>query len=173
MKGFLVLLLALAPAMAAAERTELLDGRVKMEIPEGLAPMSPEDVAGKYHGRQPDLVLTDETTRINVAFGVERVEPGVFVVTPESLQQMRTALEEGVEILEWRKGEIRRIGGLESIYFEFVTEPEDDDPFDILNIMVVTQRGKEVIGINLNCTTDLEERCRALWEEIDKSLRMR
>ena len=166
-------LLAMAVSVVRAEPITVLDGRVRLELPENFVELTPAMLARRYKRGTPQAAFTDPGGRMDVALTVRPLDPGEVPVTPAALAEMRAGIEESVSIATWRSAEIRRIGGLEAVYFEFVSDPADEEGSQALNHLIITARDGELIAINIGCQIVLEAVCTEMSTQVIRSLRMR
>ncbi|TWT05100.1 hypothetical protein [Reyranella sp. CPCC 100927] len=148
-----VLLLLVAALPAAAQRTELYDGTVSLQLPAGFRPMTPAEITLKYPRSQPPQFAFTSSDGLTQTIAVSRLRfpPG----SPPPLgdlgneMQRRVALQTGAVV--HRHGLVE-IGSRQWYAIEFQS-PAADQPVE--NIMRVTMANDHIIILTANVVSRL------------------
>jgi len=167
----LVAALSIGTALAADEELKprtLLDGKVTMLVPASFTVMSDGDRTTKYPGtNRPALVLTDATTTVNIAFGVQPME-----MRPE---QLRRYLEAARHNLPTHEGVTLNSSGIRTIHGrEFMVVDMDTANSDGVarNIMAMTPFSGHALLVSYNCMVSRDAECGALGLRLIESIKV-
>lgn len=140
------------------EPRSMVDDRVSLLMPEGLALMDSEALAFKYPSdRRPTDVYTDESGGLNVI-----VNHTAEAMTIAGLDQARQFTEQMFGRMdptaEWVVSEMRSVQGRDWFYLDFRSTASG---VPIRNMMSATSLGGTMLAVTVNMTGDLE----AAWAE--------
>jgi hypothetical protein len=169
--GLAFLLLLAVPAQAqngALVRHSLLDGRVTVDLPQALQPMSEEMKRTKYPGaRRPTVAFSNATG--SVSFGLSWTAQRLDAQTV-GLQtaQLRSQLDKTGRVLRWHGTDVLAIDGREVGLLDFDTKAIDADIRNRILLAVVDGR---LLLMTINMTKTDEPQWRPLSDRVIRSLR--
>jgi hypothetical protein len=149
----LCVLLLLVALPAAAQRTELYDGGVSLQLPAGFRPMTRAEITRKYPRSQPpQFAFTDsDSLAQTIAVSRLRFSPGSPLPLSElgADMQRRVAVQTGVTI--HRHGLVE-IGERQWYAIEFMS-PAVDQPVE--NMLRVTTADSHIVILTANVISQL------------------
>jgi hypothetical protein len=162
----ILMLVVALPAMA--QRTELYDGSVSLELPAGFRPMSQAEIAQKYPRSQPPQFAFTDSDRLTQTIAVSRLRfpPGSPPPLAElgAEMQRRIAVQTGVTVHRHGPVEI----GLRSWYAIEFTSPAADQPIE--NLMRITMVDNHIVILTANVVSrqfsEREAALRAVIESV-------
>jgi len=151
--ALLVLLLLVVALPAAAQRTELYDGTVSLQLPTGFRPMNQAEIAKKYPRSQPPQFAFTDSDGLAQTIAVSRLRfpPG----SPPPLSdlgvemQRRVALQTGVTV--HRHGLVE-IGPRQWYAIEFQSAAVDQP---VENMLRVTMANDHIVILTANVVSRL------------------
>jgi hypothetical protein len=164
--------LLLAPAASAQEfvRHTLLDGRVTVELPPTLQPMSEEMKRLKYPGANaPALAFsdTDGTVSFAISWTQNRLDPpNVGAQT----RQLRAQLDAVSRVLRWHGSEVLTLDGRDVGLLDFDSKAIDTE---IRNRLLLISLEGRMLLLTVNMTKALEPAWLPISERVLKSVRFR
>jgi hypothetical protein len=137
MLGLVLLLIAL-PAMA--QRTDLYDGAVSIQLPSGFRPMTQAEISQKYPTTQPPQFAFTDSDRFTqtIAFGRRRTPPG----DPPPLAEVGATMQRqiaGLKGITMRQHGPLEIGGRPWYAVEFQSTAIDQQVENLMRITVADQ----------------------------------
>lgn len=144
----LLLTLLLFTSSALARPTQLLDGRLTLDLPEGFVQLSAEEIGRKFPPQRPPKVAFANNRKhmsvtVAVTLSEATVKPGELTAFGEYLKKALSATGEVVS-----HGQVE-IGG-RSWYRILLKTQAVDQP--VRNEILVTPMGSQVMMLNLNST---------------------
>ena len=125
----------------------------EMKIPEGFHNLRLEFIKRKYpNENRPQLVYTDGTTKINIAFSEteHEVSPSGFeTFVYNVLNTVRRAQPNGKMLTD----SIKEVNHIRLGYFDFITPSLEDE---IYNLMVIFLHKGQANFLTINCPSDLK-----------------
>jgi hypothetical protein len=169
-----ILLVLLAPAASAQDgafvRHTLLEGRVTVELPPTLQPMSEEMKRMKYPGANaPSLAFsdTDGTVSFAISWTAHRLDtPNVGAQT----RQLRSQLDAVSRVLRWHGSEVLMLDGRDVGLLDFDSKAIDTE---IRNRMLLTSLEGRMLLLTFNMTKELEPAWLPISERVVQSVRFR
>lgn len=153
----------------ASRTVALFDDRLTLQIPDAFVEMDDETKNVKYpRGTPPQLVLTDETTKINLA--VDRRPLPTEMTSAQLMLALMQSIKTQMTIDKWGATGTTEIGDLQVSYLEFDVDAMETDNYDIYNRLIVFIDGDHFIILNFNCTTDFGSRCADMATQVQSSL---
>ncbi len=147
----------------------LFDGRLALRVPDAFVEMDDETKNVKYpRGTPPQLVLTDDSTKINLA--VDRRPLPAEMTSAQLMLALMQGLKTQMTINKWGATGTTEIGDLQVSYLEFHIDAMESDDYDIYNRITVLIDGDHFIILNFNCTTDFGSQCADMATEVQSSL---
>ncbi len=141
----------------------ILNGKITLRMPKLFSIMSPELASLKYPSeRRPNIIYTDESTTINLAFNMTPhvlTEAGVA----EFQENMIDVLEQAQPSAEWLDTDVIEINDKTIGFIEVITPAIDGDIFNLMFFASID--GQALIG-TFNCMEeDLED-----WRPIARAM---
>lgn len=141
----------------------LLNGKITLRMPKLFSIMLPELASLKYPSeRRPNIIYTDESTTINLAFNMT---PHVLTETgvAEFQENMIDVLEQAQPSAEWLDTDVIEINDKTIGFIEVITPAIDGDIFNLMFFASID--GQALIG-TFNCMEeDLED-----WRPIARAM---
>lgn len=142
---------------------ELLDGRVRLTLPDNLAAMDPELAALKYpSNRRPDPLFCDRTG--SVSLGLTHTQAEVrgetIVEFSRAMQQTLQRLQSSAQFMD--EG-VKVIHGRPVSWFEFIAPAIDGD---IYNLMAFLELEGRALLVGLNCP----DKVMSQWRPVAKGI---
>jgi hypothetical protein len=149
----------------------LFDDRLTLEVPDAFVEMDDETKNLKYsRGTPPQLVLTDESTKINLA--IDRRPLPAEMTSAQLMLALMQGIKTQMTINKWGASGTTEIGDLQISYLEFHIDAMESDDYDIYNRITVFIDGDHFIALNFNCTTDFGARCADMATKVQSSLKL-
>ena len=144
----------------------LLDGQVTMLVPASFTVMSDADRRLKYPGtNRPAQVLTDATTTVNIALGVQQME-----MKPGDLENFLAAARHN---LPERPGVTIHSSGIRTIngrdFMVIVMDTTNTDGV-VQNVMAMTPFAGHALLVSYNCMPSRDAGCGALGNRLIESI---
>ena len=135
------------------ERTQLLDNKIEMLLPEGFEPMERELVEQKYPGpKAPTLVYSDDRGTVNIA--VNHTKDRVSAVQlPFAHIFFVAVFKSQFPSAKWFRNELTTINGREFFIFDVRTPARDTD---VRNIIAGTSLDGRLLIVSFNVTKERE-----------------
>ncbi|MFT3945389.1 MAG: hypothetical protein QM763_00330 [Agriterribacter sp.] len=171
MKTFLIALSLLTCAnFIELEKRSLLDNKVEILMPKDFTAMSQENVLKKYPGaNRPKLVLTDESTTVNLAFSV--LENPADSSTIEAYRDaIKKSYKARFPTATWVSDGVTRINGKNVGYIKVIIEATDQK---IFNYLFMTDSGGKLLLGTFNCLEKDMKSWLPVSEEIINSLKVK
>jgi len=163
----LALLIVIGPAAAeeALEGRTLLDGKVTLQVPASFKPMSDEHRKIKYPGANaPSVVLTDESTTMNIALDHKPV-----AIAPNQVKELEAPMRQQFASAKLNSAGMRSINGQDFLVID-VDVPLADGPNH--NHMAFTSFQGRMLIISYNCMLSRNADCGALGNRVIDSIRL-
>lgn len=166
--GFLLLLVAL-PALA--QRTELYDGSVSLQLPAGFRPMTPGEISQKYPRAQPPQFAFTDSDRFaqTIAVSRRRLPPGDRPPLAEVGAQIQRQLA-GLEGVKMRQHGPVEIGSRSWYAIEFQSTAIDQP---VENLMRVVLADDHLLIVTANVTSRLFQQHQGALRAALESLALR
>ncbi|MDB5052140.1 MAG: hypothetical protein JWM44_190 [Bacilli bacterium] len=149
------------------ENVSLFSKKVEILIPKGFKVMSKEDAKLKYPSdNRPNLIYTDATGSINVAFSNTSNKVSNDKIT-ETKSQMKAAFENVYPEATWYKDDVIKIHDKQVGYFELLTPGMDTE---IYNLIFFAELNGKLFMTTVNCKKDQMDKWRPIASEIMKSI---
>ena len=143
----------------------LIDGRVTMLVPENFKPLEEKYRLLKYQGANPPtFVLSDETTRFNLAAELRSVP-----LQPEELPELAKAMPSQLSHAKFHAAGLRTLNGHEFAVFDMDTPAMDGT---IRNIMAMTSLDGKLLVISYNCLISKDAGCDVVGRKIIESIKL-
>jgi hypothetical protein len=165
----LILLPVCSFGQASLETRKLFDGKVELMVPPEFKPMTVEIMDKKYPGQQPDVVLTDDNTEVNI----------VAIRTKQLLQSsqieaykdfMMASLKKSHPDAEWLDSGVKTINGKRVGYFKMLSNAVDQKVF--VYYFFTDMDGRALI-MTFNCTEKLLPTWKDTADSIVSSLKVK
>lgn len=149
-------------------RAEIMNGKISILIPEGFREMTASEIAIKYPtNNAPNLVYTDESTKINLSFGHTK-NP----IKESQLSELHKVLDAQNRQIskQLMKSELQEINGQKASVIEMITPALDSD---IYNLMYHTSYQGTLLVTSFNLTTDKMDKWQKVASAVIESIELK
>lgn len=149
-----LLIAGLTLAMSIQAATFSVPGvPIRFEAPEGLTPLTAEEIRSNYpRGQPPSLVLGHKNLVTSI---VVEAHQGGSSVPPMSLEALKagieTSLEDEISEMEWLRREIIELHGHRWVHFELTYDTRNTSTH---NMVLVTVVGAQYVFVHFNSTRE-------------------
>ena len=156
---------ALSGAQAAdpLQSRTLLDGKVTMLVPGGLAPMSDADKKERYPGRNaPAYVLTNDDWSVNIAFDLKQI-----AMKPEEVAELEAPMRQQLSAAKINAIGVRKLNGADFLVIDAdMTTPDAT----IHNLIAMGSLDGRMLVISYNCLLNQDPACGAIGPKLIGSI---
>jgi hypothetical protein len=161
----LIFLIGPAGAEEALESRSLLEGKVSMQVPASFTPMSDQHRKLKYPGANaPALVLTDESSTVNVA-----LDHKPMAIAPDQVKLLEEPMRQQFASAKLNSAGMRSINGRDFLVIDVDVSLPDGTNHN--HIAITSLEGRMLI-VSYNCMLSRDANCGTLGSRVIESIRM-
>jgi len=155
---------AVAQAAEPLQSRVLLDGKVTMLVPNGLALMSDADKRERYPGRNaPAYVLTNDDWSVNIAFDHKQLS-----MKPTEVGELEGPMRQQLAGAKINASGVRKINGADFLVIDADVNMADDAKLH--NLIAVTSLEGRMLVISYNCLLNFDAACGAIGPQLVGSI---
>ena len=162
-----------AVLLASCGSEQAPDDDFIISVPDGFSKLSKEQIKTKYGdgANTPKVVYADtlDRMRISIAYGQQNVGD-MEQLSVKNIPEVKTAFASSRNVKNWHVAEMINVKGKQAIFLDFETSAIESEEYNIRNTMVLYYAVGKLNIVNINCTTDLEEKCQKISASVLDSL---